>query len=53
MQPSQRTALYRGAVERYAQLPPEKPKIRVPWGLLIGLLLLIIVYYVVSKLIFR
>ncbi|MDD4878119.1 MAG: hypothetical protein PHO02_03725 [Candidatus Nanoarchaeia archaeon] len=52
MEPSQRNALYRGAVERYAHAPPEKPRIRFPWGLLIGLLILIIVYYFVNKMLF-
>ncbi len=53
MEPVQRNALFRGVVERYAQMPAEKPKMRFPWGLLIGLLLLILTYYVVSKFIFR
>lgn len=53
MEPAQRSVLYRGAVERYAQMPPQKPKLRIPWGLLIGLLILVLTYYIVSRLIFR
>lgn len=52
MGPSQRNVLYRGAVERYANAPPEKPRMRFPWGILIGLLILILVYYYVNKLLF-
>lgn len=57
MEPSQRNvllqeSLHRGAVERYANAPPEKPRIRFPWGLLIGLLILILVYYFVNKMLF-
>lgn len=52
MEPSQRNALYHGAVERYAHAPIEKPRMRFPWGILIGLLILILVYYFVNKMLF-
>ncbi len=52
MQPSQRHWLYSGAVERYAQIPDQKPKMRFPWGIIIALLVLIAMYYFVNKIIF-
>jgi len=51
MQPSQRHWLYSGAVARYAQTPVQKPKMRFPWGIVIALLILIAVYYIVTKMI--
>jgi hypothetical protein len=52
MDPAQRNWLYRGAVERYAQAPVQKPRMRFPWGLVIALLILIAMYYIVNKMIF-
>lgn len=52
MEPGQRHWMYRGAVERYAQTPAAKQRMRFPWGLVIALLILIAVYYIVNKMIF-
>lgn len=52
MEHAQRNMLLRGAVERYAQLPAQKPRMRFPWGIIIGLLILIAVYFIVNKILF-
>ena len=52
MEPAQKNWMYRGAVERYAKAPAQKPKMRFPWGVVIGLLILILVYYYINKLLF-
>ncbi|MFH1065671.1 MAG: hypothetical protein V1734_04170 [Nanoarchaeota archaeon] len=52
MEPGQKQWMYRGAVERYAKTPAMKPKMRFPWGVVIGLLILILVYYYVNKMLF-
>jgi len=44
--------MQRGALEQYAHAPPEKPKLRFPWGILIGLIILILVYYFMTNLVF-
>ena len=40
---------HRGAVEQYAQLPQEKPRVHFPWGIVAGLIILILAYYFVTK----
>jgi len=52
MDPAQKQWLYRGAVERYARTPAQKPRMKFPWGVIIALLILILVYYYVNKLLF-
>lgn len=49
MESFQRSALYTGAVSRYANAPPEKPRVRFPWGAVAGLVVLIIAYLLIKK----